>query len=239
MKLYDRYVDKIIQLLEWIIKLYFSCTQIMYNWILKQVFYFKYLILKQDLSVCGTIWKLLQPQKITFQSKSFTDGQFNAFLPWYKDSKAFQDWNTYGIFSQQYGKFYFKAKLDGLVTKSSWPAIWLLDMCSQNDINEGRGDHPYYYEVDIELMRNHLIYSIHFSHNGEKAFETILRSQFANRRLRRNLQKDYHLFLIDWSQKWIRFYINGILSARFRNEIHTPLQIICSKIDATKIIVQK
>jgi hypothetical protein len=209
------------------------------NWIIKLWFYFRYLILKQGVidSTTGILYKG-RFTTTTFYSDHFTDGRWNEFLPWYKDSKAFQDWNTYEIFKQQYGEFYFKAKLDGLIN-TSWPAIWLLDMCSQNDINEGRGDHPYYYEVDIELMRNHLIYSIHFSHNGEKAFETILRSQFANRRLRRNLQKDYHLFLIDWSQKWIRFYINGILSARFRNEIHTPLQIICSKIDATKIIVQK
>jgi beta-glucanase (GH16 family) len=203
--------------------------QQIYNWIIKQIFYYKYFF--------GYGNSIPDYQNYVFFSRSFDDLQWRKYLPWYSESKAFQDWNTYGIFKQQYGQFYFKARLDGLVNES-WPAIWLLDMRSLNDVAEGRGDHPYYYEVDIELEKNHLLYSIHFSHNGEKAHETIWRSKFANHKLRRSLQKDFHLFLIDWTKDWIKFSIDGILSAKFRNEINSPLHVVMSKLSMSNIIVK-
>ena len=212
------------------------------NWIIKQIFYLRYLVLKQGKATDPNIFILpyIIPTKVKFYSKSFEDLQWLEYLPWYKDSKAFQDWNTYGIFSQQYGKFYFKAKLDGLVTNTSWPATWLLDMRSREDVAQGNGDHPFYYEVDIELMKNHLMYTIHTQHNGHKGEKgyKVVRSLFANRKLYRNLQKDFHLFLIDWTKDSIVFYINGIRCAKFRNEIHSPLQIIISKCEISKVIVK-
>jgi len=134
-------------------------------------------------------------------------------------------------FNQQYGKFFFKAKLDGLVTDTSWPAIWLLEL-------KNEPDETYYYEIDIELFKNHFGYTIWCNPKGKKEYAEVSRSLFANRKFYRNLQKDYHLFLIDWSKEWIKMYINGILTAKFRNEIHTPLQIICSKITMQKTIVK-
>lgn len=213
------------------------------NWLLKLWFYFRYLILKQGVidSTTGILYKG-RFTETTFYSDHFTDGRWNEYLPWYKDSEAFRDWNTYCTdytsgFSQQYGRFYFEVRLDGLVTNTSWPAIWLFEMKSFTDVAEGLSDHAYYYEIDIELFKNHFGYTIHIDHDGKG--KKVKRSLFANHKFRRRLQKEYHLFLIEWSKKWIKFYVDGILSARFRNEIHTPLQIIMSKLSMTKTIVEK
>lgn len=198
------------------------------NWLLKQLFYLRYLILKQDLSICGTYWKFLKPWQITFQSKNFEDGHWHDALPWrWKDC-----WNTYGIFSQQYGKWYFKAKLNGLVTDKRWPAIWMLEL------NNEPGK-TWYYEIDIELFLTHFGYTVWWNHNGPQEGAKVVRANFHSRKLYRRLQKDYHLFLIDWSKDWIKMYINGILTAKFYNKIHTPLQIIMSRLEMSKTIVQK
>jgi beta-glucanase (GH16 family) len=196
-----------------------------YNWLLKQIFYFQYLVLKQD--------KSPRLNSIIFQPGNCY--VWNSFENW-RQGKP-DEWDTRGIFSQQYGKFYFKAKLDGLVTSISQPAIWLYDEKSLADI-QGNAEHPYYYEIDIELFFEHFGYTIWWNHNGGQRGATVVRSLFANRKLYRKLQKEYHLFLIDWSEKWIRFYINGILTACFKNEIYVPMQIICTKINMTKVIVQ-
>jgi len=202
------------------------------NWIIKQIFYFRYLVLKQNLSVSGKYWRFLEPWNITFQSKSFSDGQWLERLPWYDPIEwPFQDRNTYGIFKQMYGKFYFKARLDGLVTKNQWPAIWMLEL--NNEPLK-----TWYYEIDIELFRNHLGFTIWSNPNGPQETAKVVRAMFGSRKLYRKLQSEYHLFLIDWNKEWIRFYINGIKCAQFRNSIHVPMQIICSKISMAKIIVK-
>jgi hypothetical protein len=203
------------------------------NWLIKQLFYFKYLVLKQGdlethllhrtLANCRHIKKLTP----SFESNSFSDGQWNQWLPWDNSNSPVVDYNTFGIFKQQYGKFYFKARLDGLIDARGWPAIWLLELGE---------DH--YYEIDIELFREHFGYTIWWNHNGKQDRAEVRRSLFANRKLYRRLQKYYHLFLIDWSKDWIRFYINGILCAKFRNEIHVPLSIIISKCSMQKTIVK-
>jgi beta-glucanase (GH16 family) len=137
-----------------------------------------------------------------------------------------------------YGKFYFKAKLDGLVTSMSRPAIWLYDEKSLTDVMQGNAEHPFYYEIDIELFKKHLGYTIWYNHNGGQQGATVRRSLLANHKLYRKLQKEYHLLLIDWSKKWIRFYINGILTAKFRNEIHKPMVIIMGRCSMQKVIVK-
>jgi hypothetical protein len=79
------------------------------------------------------------------------------------------------------------------------------------------------------------------NHNGgqkEPGYFAV-HSKLRNRRLYKNLQKDYHLFLIDWSEKWIKMYINGILTAKFKNEINIPMQIVMSRTNMSKTIVQK
>ncbi len=203
----------------------------MINWLLKQLFYFRYFILNEkyeDPFPKISRYRYFIPFQPSFFSQSFTDGQWSEFLPWYKESKVLQDWNTYGHFNQQYGRFYFKARLDGLIGANSHPAIWLLEI-SDN----------YYYEIDIEMFWDHFGYTVWCNHTGGQEQAKIQRSNFYSHKLYRNLQKDFHLFLIDWSKDWIRMYINGILAARFPNEIHVPMQIICSKISAQKIIVQK
>lgn len=194
------------------------------NWLLKQLFYFRYLILKQGSSTDSKVFILpyIIPTKVKFYSKSFQDGQWNHSLPW--------EWNTRNIFSQQYGKFYFKAKLDGLVEANSRPAIWLYE--------EGP-EHSNYYEIDIELFRKHLGYTVHVNHNGGQEGATVRRSLFANHKLYRKLQKEYHLFLIDWNEKRIKMYIDGILASRFRNEIHTPMSIIMGRCSMERVICEK
>lgn len=228
-----------------------TCTQSVYNWILKQLFYLRYLVLKQGKSIHPCSW--LCGYVPSFESNSFTDGQWNKYLEWYFETKPFQDWNTIKYrthespvkeFKQLYGKWYFKAKMQQYVVREPyfpnlWSAIWLYDSRSLNDVKMGWADHPYGYEIDIELFRNHLGYTIHWNHNGGQEGETVVRSNLGNKRLYKNLQKEYHLFMIDWSEKWIRFYINGILTACFKNEICVPLQIICSKIEMSKTIIQK
>ena len=213
----------------------------MINWILKQIFYFRYFVLKQ-----GKLPKFSGEYfaEDLFASYSFTDGQWNDTLPWgWKDC-----WNTYGKFKQCYGKWYFKAKMEPYIIRQPyfpdlWSAIWLVDMASKEDVLAGRADHPYYFEIDIELLKNDLSYTIHWNHTGKQDKSDpnyhVVSSKLRNRKLRRRLQKDYHLFLIDWSKKWIKFSINGILMAKFRNEIHVPMQMICSKISMSKVIVQK
>lgn len=210
------------------------------NWLIKQIFYFQYLILKQ-----GKVYKEVPESGkfYPFISYSFTGGLWNEYLPWFAETKPRQDWNTYGIFNQLYGKFYFNARLDGLPVVNNLvgtyvPAIWLYDSRSENDVKEGRADHPYGYEIDIELFSKNFGYTIHWNHNGGSAGATVKRSLFANRKLYRSLQSQFHLFAIFWNNENIKFYIDGILAARFRNEIHTPMQIIMSKLTMTKTIIK-
>jgi hypothetical protein len=111
-------------------------------------------------------------------------------------------------------------------------------MCSWDDVIRERKGHPYFYEIDIELFKKHFGYTVQFNHNGPQEGATVLRAMFGSHKLYRNLQKEYHLFLIDWSKDWIKMYINGILCARFPNEIHKEMQIICSNLSINKIIVK-
>lgn len=219
-------VSKMPEIVEWLSII----LEQFYNWIIKQIFYLRYLVLKQDKS--PRLNDIIFSPGNCHVWNSFD--KWSAYLPWFAKTKPRQDWNTFGIFNQLYGKFYFKARLDGLPVVNDLvghyvPAIWLLDIADNH-----------YYEIDIELFRDHFGYTIHVNHTGgkdEPGYE-VRRSMFANRKLRRNLQKDFHLFLIDWNKDWIRFYINGILTAKFRNEIHTPLQIVMSKCSMTKTIVK-
>jgi hypothetical protein len=103
---------------------------------------------------------------------------------------------------------------------------------------QGNAEHPFYYEIDIELFFENFGYTIWYNHNGGQKGAKVVRSLFANRKFYRNLQSNYHMFLIDWNEKRIRFYINGILASCFKNEIHVPLVIICGKISMQKVIVK-
>jgi beta-glucanase (GH16 family) len=208
------------------------------NWILKQLFYLRYFTKR----IWFIWWQLEYRRQIIFQSDSFRDGQWNERLPW-DEKTAPINYNTYGIFSQQYGKFFFKARMDGLIEQNGWPAIWLYDERSKEDVKAGKVDHAYYYEIDFELcekMKNFFAVNFHFNHSGgyqEPGYKKFS-SRFRIRKFMRNLQKDYHLFLIDWNKDWIKFYINGILCARFRNEINVPMQIIMSRMSMEKTIIQ-
>ncbi len=204
------------------------------NFLIKIWFYIQYFILKRGKATDSNVFIMpyIEPCKATFYSKSFTDGQWHDKLPWWDPIKWNTiDYNTYGIFSQCYGKFYFKVKMGKYVKRQPvfpdiWPALWILDI----------GKH--YYEIDIELFEKHFGYTVQFNHNGPQEGATKLRANFYSQRLYRNLQKNFHLFLIDWNKDWIRFSINGILCARFRNEIHIPMQIIISKCSLNKTIIQ-
>lgn len=209
-------------LFNWLLKQWYRFQ----NWIIKLWFYFRYLVLKQD--------KSPRLNSIIFQPGNCY--VWNSFENW-RQGKP-EEWDTRGIFSQMYGKFYFKAKLDGLVTSISQPAIWLYDEKSLTDVMQGNAEHPYYYEIDAELFFKNFGYTIWYNHNGGQRGAKVVRSLFANRKFYRKLQKEYHLFLIDWSKDWIKFYINGILMGRFRNEIHVPLVIICGKVSMQKVIVK-
>jgi hypothetical protein len=212
-------------------------AQKFYNWLLKQWFYFVYLVLKQgsnDMSeyICQCL-ETITP----FYSNSFFDGQ------WRHDK--LEEWKTFpdptkGIkgFKQQYGKWYFKARLDGLVESDCRPAIWLYDEKSLTDVMKGDAEHPYYYEIDIELFKEHFGYTIWYNTKGGQGGATVVRSLFANRKLYRKLQSEYHLFLIDWTKEWIKMYINGILTCKFKNEIHVPCQIITGRCSMSDVIVK-
>ena len=205
----------------------------MINWLLKQVFYFKYFILKQSKDL---LKDACNHYTYSFYSESFTDGQWKSKLPWWDVQKwNTTDYNTYGIFSQLFGKFYFKAKLEPYLIRQPyfsdvWSAIWLTEIGEE-----------FYYEIDAELFRDHFGYTVHWNHKGGQSGPNyhVVRSNFYSRSLCRSLQKDFHLFLIDWSKDWIKFSINGILCAKFRNEIHIPMQIIISHCEMSKVIVRK
>jgi hypothetical protein len=192
---------------------------------------------------------ILKTIKASFYSDSFTDGQWNKCLPWFEDFKVRLDWNTYGIFSQKYGKWYFKVKLDGLIQRTNpiqgtyVPAIWLLDMRKRGEGKSGIDLYTkgYYYEVDIELQEDGLHLSFWANDNGGQNDPGRIhkKSVFRIRELKRRLQREYHLFLIDWREDWLKFYINGILACCFKNEIHVPLQVIMTKLSMSKVIIQK
>lgn len=200
------------------------------NWLIKNIFYLKFLWLKKGIihSLTGLLY-LNRYRQTTFYSDSFTDGQWNEKLPWWSLDKWNRlDWNTYGHFKQLYGRFYFKVRLDGLVAEKSWPAIWLLDI----------GENTYC-EIDIELFRNHFGFTLWINNNGKQETAKVWRSQFANRRLRRELQKNYHLYCIDWTRKSVKIYIDGILAGKFRHSPKYEMQIILSKLSMSQTIVEK
>ena len=203
------------------------------NWIIKQIFYFKYFI--QHLG-CNL---LSIPKQFSFLSISFKDYQWNEYLEWYVEKKELQDWNTYKYknlastvkgFSQLYGKWYFCVRLDGEIGKQI-PALWLLNL-----------DDDHYYEIDIELFEKDFAFTIHWNHTGKQDKSDpnyhFTSSHFGNKKLWNELRSRIHLFVIDWTKKWIRFYIDGLLTAKFKNYIHTPMSMILSKCSMSKVIIQ-
>lgn len=227
------------------------------NWLIKLKFYIEYFWLKWR--VHG--WYVPVPD-ITFDSDSFSDGQWNEHLPWNMEDPI-NEYNTYDKtafpelhyengefigyasdvngFKQCYGRWYFKVKMDGYIGENKvikWPAIWLFDRKSEADVENGSAKYPHYYEIDIELMQKEFVCS--YWHNDHGNYDdpgtTHKRSSFKSIRFRRMLQENIHSFLIDWNKNWLKFYINGILAAKFRNKIHYPLQMIVTKCSISETI---
>lgn len=218
------------------------------NWLIKLIFYFRFLILKRGNKDIPT--KILNKYP-DFESNRFHDGQWNEYLEWYLEDKTPQDWNTYKYshwhandipgFWRRYGRFDFNVKLDGLVSGKQWPAIWLFEIKGANDEIQDQGyiNRAYYYEIDIELFKDSLGYTLHLNHEGGKNEPGYhkLSTSFHNKKLWRKLQSEYHLYTIDWNSKWIRYYIDNILTAQFRNDFHTSMKIIMSQLTMHKVTV--
>jgi beta-glucanase (GH16 family) len=209
------------------------------NWFLKQIFYIRFLIFK-----CGDIKPIVKTDW-KFESVSFTVFNWNKYLPWYRESEDEQDWNTYNKFYQRYGRFYFRCMLDvEVIPDIQWPAIWLLELRSKTDNTPDLlkfNGLEYYYEIDIELFHDSMGYTIHINHIGgqhEYGYHD-MHIKFHNKRLYRKLSTEYHLYLIDWQWDYIRFYIDGIITAKFRNEIHLPMQIVMSNLSMNWVAVEQ
>jgi len=210
------------------------------NWLIKQWFYWLYLRKEQG------NWIMPLVDDPTFESYAFADGKWNPHLPWNAEKDKW-DYNTYGKFWKRYGKFYFNCKLDGeIIHDVSRPAIWLLEIRDEDDVNPnlmGFSGCNYYYEIDIELFHDSLKYTIHINHNGKQHDKATgyhcMNCKFENKKLYQDLREYYHVYCIDWQWDYIRFYIDGLLTAKFKNEIHLPMQIVLSKLDMSEVIVTK
>jgi hypothetical protein len=218
------------------------------NWFIKQRFYWNYLIKNR-----GVPFTLIS-RNLTFNSITFKDGQWNEFLPWAFNDKKQHDPNTYhdtrqsekAGFWQRYGEFKFLCMLNGEGTDDQHSAIWLLEIRDEDDVNPnllGFSGTNYYYEIDIELFSKHFGYTIHVNHNGRKGDKYTgyhrVGALFGSKVLMQELQNGYHLHTIDWGWDYIRYYIDGLLTAKFKNEIHLPMQIILSKLGMSTVIVTK
>lgn len=219
------------------------------NWFIKQLFYIRYFLDRGY----STLPSNIVTEYPEFESTSFLDNQWNQYLEWYLDSKHLEDWNTFKYrqpwhqnnikgFSRRYGKFFFNCRLAGLIDKDGRPAIWLLELQDKNDQyqREGFENRTFYYEIDIELFEDSLEYTLHLNHNGKQHEEPGYQrwsAGFQNKSLWNELRNSTHLYTINWSPKWIKFYIDNILTAVFRNDYHIPMQIVMSRLTMQRVIV--
>lgn len=112
---------------------------------------------------------------------------------------------TKNTFSQTYGRWEFRAKLP--TGQGLFPAIWLLptnnEAFPEIDIVEMLGQKP------NELWQ--------VAHNGVSQISSHLSTQFDGSK--------WHTYTLDWSIKWLIFYIDGIEQFRTPNISHTPMYI--------------
>jgi hypothetical protein len=206
-----------------------------YNWLLKMKFYFIFYLWDDH--------EDYEPENknITFRSVFFKDGQWNKYLEWYAGAGLIQDWNTYRYihlsspvkgFAQHYGTFNFYARLDGW-TILRFPAIWLLCICENNTC---------YYEIDIELPDKQLEFNLHLNSHGKqsdpdtKDYHSIFRLKY----LRDCLERNFYWYTIKWDKDSVKFYINGIKTAQFKDiSIDTSMALICSKLSIGEVTVTK
>jgi beta-glucanase (GH16 family) len=131
-------------------------------------------------------------------------------------------------------------------TTDGRPVIWLLEIRDEDDVNPkllAFNGSNYYYEIDIEMWKEKFGYTIHVNHNG-KQYDKLsgycqCGSYYRDKSLLRDLRRGFHLHTIDWQYDYVRFYIDGLLTAKFKNEMHLPMQIIMSKLEIGKVLVTK
>jgi len=179
------------------------------NWLLKLLFYWRFLVLKRGNPV------KFAGKNVTFLSNFLLD------RAWRRERVSIKRF--------QYGRFYFRARLDGII-ENYWPAIWLLE------IGEGNST---YYRIDIELFATHFGLMVRVNENGYQDTARVYRSCFANRKFFSMIKHEFHLYLIDWNEKRIEFSLDGLLMARFRDVPKVPMQIILTKLSLSRCIVEK
>jgi len=190
------------------------------NWLLKLLFYWRFLVLKRGNPV------KFAGKNVTFLSNFLLDNAWKGSMT-ETSYGVRRDWVSIKRF--QYGRFYFRARLDGII-ENYWPAIWLLE------IGEGNST---YYRIDIELFATHFGLTVRVNENGYQDTARVYRSCFANRKFFSMIKHEFHLYLIDWNEKRIEFSLDGLLIARFRDVPKVPMQIILNKLSLSRCIVEK
>ena len=124
---------------------------------------------------------------------------------------------------------YFEARMKLPEGRGTWPAFWMLPdnsgewpSCGEIDIMEHAGSHPD---------------SIHISvHTGK--YNHIAGTQKTAINLIGNVQDDFHIYGLEWTETDIKGYIDGTLHFRFRNDgkrdketwpFDTPFHIILNQ----------
>lgn len=118
--------------------------------------------------------------------------------------------HTYGKKQMLYGKIEVRAKLP--TGKGTWPAIWLLGTsilngtnwpdCGEIDIMENVG-----FEPDIIYANIHT-----------KSYNHVLATNKGNKITVDKPYEDFHTYSIEWLEKRIDFFVDGILYFSFNNE---------------------
>jgi len=112
--------------------------------------------------------------------------------------------NTYGKFSQLYGRFEIRCKIPG--GKGMWPAFWLLP--------DPLGWPP---EIDILEILGHepnKIYMTHHFRNEQREHKS-----HGGTWVGPDFSKDFHEYAVEWSKDEIKWFVDGVERAHSSRDI--------------------
>jgi beta-glucanase (GH16 family) len=109
--------------------------------------------------------------------------------------------------SWQYG--YFEARLKLPVGKGTWPAFWMLPMNFQNWPDDGEID----IMEEVGYRPNWVSASIHC-----KAYYHSIGTQKTAEKLVPTAQSDFHVYAVEWTEDYIRGFIDGERYFTFTND---------------------